>query len=301
MVSVSRTLAVHLDSKGISLKIAGCLAIVYVIWGSTYYAIRVSLESFPPLTMAGARFLAGGAILYAILRARGAPRPTVREWRASAIVGVLLLVVGNGAVVMAEQSVSSSFAALSITTVPLWAAGFSALLGMRPRGREWAGILVGFAGALILNLGGDLTTGGTLGLVILLAPVSWALGSVISRRLPLPKGGMATALEMLCAGVVLLPAGVLTGERLHGTPTPASIGAVVYLVIFGSLVALSAYTYLLENTRPAIATSYAYVNPIVAVLLGAGLGGETVGPSVLLGGAVVLLGVALISTAPRRA
>src|SRR5438045_2260346 len=117
MVSVSRSLAVHLDAKGISLMTAGCLAVVYVIWGSTYYAIRVSLESFPPITMAGARFLIAGAVLYLITRARGAPRPSSKEWGAAGIMGVLLLVLGNGAVVLAEQSVSSSFAALSITTV----------------------------------------------------------------------------------------------------------------------------------------------------------------------------------------
>ncbi|WP_437586431.1 drug/metabolite exporter YedA [Sorangium sp. So ce1000] len=281
------------------------LLTLYVIWGSTYLAVSVALETLPPFLLAGARFTTAGALLYGGLRLRGAPRPTPRQWGAAARVGVLLLVFGNGLVVIAQQWVSSGVAAVVVSTMPLWLALFTAARGRGTGGaparapevsrREWIGLLVGFAGAALLHLGGDLHAAHAGALLILLAPVSWALGSLYSRSLPLPEGPMAVATEMLSAGAVMLGMSALSGEHLAAAPSPRSLLALAYLAVFGSIVALSAYTYLLRNTRPAIATSYAYVNPIVAIALGVLLGGERASATTWAAAAIVGAGVVIVS------
>lgn len=270
------------------------LLALYVIWGSTYLAMRIAMETLPPMLMAGPRFIFAGSLMFAFLRARGAPVPTRAEWVASAKVGVLLLTFGNGAVAVAEQSVSSGVAAVIVASMPIWAAIFGYFFGSPPGGREWLGLALGFLGVVILNLGGDLKLD-SRGLVCLVAPISWALGSVWGKKLPLPKGGMATASQMICGGVALLVLALVTGERFERAPSMRTILAMLYLAAFGSLVAFTAYTWLLRNTRPALATSYAYVNPIVALLLGRFLGKEPLGLSAVGAAAVSLIGVALIA------
>ncbi len=274
------------------------LVALYLIWGSTYYALRIAVESMPPFLMAGMRFLVAGALLYGWLRLRGAPRPTARQWWAAAKVGILLLTISNGAVTFSEQWIGSGLAAVVVATMPLWTAVFGRLIGQRPSSREWAGLFVGFAGVAVLGAVGDLRAH-TLGAVAIgIAPVAWALGSVWSRRLPLPEGAMSTAAQMLTGGVAMLAVGLGTGERLTQWPSVRSAGAWLYLVVFGSLVGFSAYVHLLRRVRPTLATSYAYVNPLIALVLGIVLGGEKIAPLTWVAAVVILSGVVLITQKP---
>jgi len=273
------------------------LLALYFIWGSTYFAIRVAIDGFPPLLMAGSRFVLAGGALYLVLRARGAPRPAPREWRAGAVVGTLLC-AANGLVTVAEQWVSSSVAAIIISSLPLWTVLVAAAWRERPTGGEVAGILLGLAGVAVLQSGGELR-GEPLGAFLVVASTwCWALGSISSRRLPIPAGLMAPATEMLAGGVALTLAGLLRGERLVAAPGWPAAGAWLYLVVFGSLVGYSSYTYLLRHVRPALATSYAYVNPAVAVAIGAAAG-EPVGWRAMVALALILLGVAVVAAVKR--
>src|SRR5579859_3512613 len=270
------------------------LLAVYIIWGSTYLAIREVLKGFPPFLGAGFRFLIAGVILYLFLRLRGAPAPNRRQWGGAAIVGGLLLVGGNGGVVFAEQYVASGVAALIVATVPLWAVLFARIWGRWPRRAEWAGLIVGFVGIVLLNLGGGLSATPVGAVILLLAASSWALGSVWSQHLPLPSGAMSSAAEMLAGGSALVLLGLAHQERFAGPPPAVSLWALGYLIVFGSLVAFSAYGYLLKRVRPALATSYAYANPLVALLLGAALAGEQITGIEGLALVFILTGVALV-------
>jgi drug/metabolite transporter (DMT)-like permease len=273
------------------------LLALYLIWGSTYLAIRIALGGFPPLLMAGSRFLLAGGALYLVLRARGAARPTARQWRAGAVVGTLLC-AANGLVTVAEQRVTSSVTAVVIASVPLWTVLVAAAWRERPTGGEVAGILLGLTGVAVLQSGGELR-GEPLGAFLLVASTwCWALGSIWSRRLPMPAGLMAPAAEMLAGGVVLTLAGLARGERLIEAPGGSAVGAWVYLVLFGSLIGFTAYNFLLRHVRPALATSYAYVNPAVAVALGAAAG-EPVGGRALVALSLILLGVAVVAAVRR--
>ncbi len=273
---------------------------LYFIWGSTYLAIRIGLESYPPFLMAGLRFLCAGSVLYAVLRGRGMAPPTRQQWINAAITGTLLLGMGNGLVCYAEQSVASGLAAVAVASMPLFAAVFGGLYGQWPRRMEWLGLGVGFAGVVLLNLGGGLA-GATLGAVALIvAAAAWAFGSVWSRRRDMPPAAMNTAAQMLAGGTILVVGAFLGGERLPVAPAPSATLALVYLGAFGSIVAFSAYLYLLNTVRPALATSYAYVNPPVAVLLGALFGGESVHALDIAAMAVILGGVGLIALTRER-
>lgn len=287
----------HTD-PGVMIPLA--LFALYVIWGSTYLAIRFALESYPPFLLAGVRFLGAGVALFGFLRLRGMAAPTRLQWRNAAITGVLLLGFGNGLVCFAEQRVSSGIAAVAVASMPLFAALFAGLYGQWATRRETVGLAIGFAGVVVLNLGSGLS-GSRLGAVALLAAaMCWAFGSVWSKRQDMPAGPMNTAAQMLCASVALLAVGFGSGERLPTHPTWHATAALVYLAVFGSIVAFSAYLYVLRHARPALATSYAYVNPPVAVLFGVLLAGERVGPFDMAGMAVILLGVAVITLSRQR-
>jgi drug/metabolite transporter (DMT)-like permease len=275
------------------------LLAVYFIWGSTYLGIRIALEGFPPFLMAGARFMLAGGALYLWLRARGVPAPSRPQWGGAALLGLFLLVGGNGGVTFAEQWVASGLTALCVATVPLWAALFAGVLGRWPGRRGWAGRLLGFTGIVLLNLQGDMRASPLGALLLILAAMSWAFGTVWSGRLTLPAGLMASAVEMLAAGTVLLFAGLITGERMSGLPGARPLLAFVYLVV-AALIAFSAYNYLLRRVRPALATSYAYVNPPVAVALGVGLAGERIGGSGLLAMVLILAAVGLVLLGQQR-
>jgi drug/metabolite transporter (DMT)-like permease len=277
------------------------LASVYLVWGSTYLAIRFALEGgWPPLLMGGVRFLACGIGLYAFLRWRGVAAPTRRQWRNAAFVGVLLLGMGNGLVCVAEQTVSSGLAAVAVASMPLWMALFAMLRGERPVRMEWLGLGVGFVGVAWLNAGSSLSATPAGLVALLVAAIAWAFGSVWSRGRDLPAPFMSAAAQMLCGGAAMLIVGLALGERFADWPTPRGLLSVGYLATFGSLIGFSAYIWLLQHVRPALAGSYAYVNPVIAVLLGASLAGERFGAHELGAMAVVLAGVIAITLARAR-
>jgi len=284
-----------------SLAIALALAAVYLIWGSTYLAIRFALEGgWPPLLMGGIRFLLSGALLYAVLRLRGVAAPTRAQWRNVAFMGLLLLAVGNGLVCVAEQTVSSGLAAVAVASVPLWMALFAALRGEHPRRIEWIGLGIGFIGVAWLNAGSSLTAtpGGLVALLV--AAIAWAYGSIWSRGRDLPAPFIGAAAQMLCGGAAMLVAGLAFGERFDDWPTLHGTLSVGYLASVGSIVGFSAYIWLLHHVRPALAGSYAYVNPVIAVVLGAWFAGERFGVHDIGAMGVVLLGVVAITLAKAK-
>lgn len=274
------------------------LAAVYLIWGSTYLAIRFALEGgFPPFLLGGIRFALAGAVLYGVLRLRGMAAPTRAQWANAAVMGVLLLLLGNGMVNLAEQSVSSGMAAVAVASAPLWMGIFAAMRGDRPTRLEWVGLAIGFLGVLWLNAGSSLTASPKGLVALLVASVAWSFGSIWSRGRDQASPFMNAAAQMLCGGVAMLVVGLSLGERMHAVPTPAALGAFAYLVVFGSWIGFSAYVWLLGNVRPALAGSYAYVNPAIAVMLGAALAGERFGAGELVAMGVILLGVVAITLA----
>jgi drug/metabolite transporter (DMT)-like permease len=267
---------------------------LYVIWGSTYLAMRVAMESFGPFTMAALRFLVAGAVMLIIARVRGEALPTLRQWRNALLIGTLLLACGNGGVAIAEQSVSSGLAALMVAAVPLWMALFAGFWGRWPVAKDWIALVLGFGGIILLNLGSELR-GGLGGVAVLMfATAAWAFGSLWSRRLDLPKGIMAAGAEMATAGLVLVLLSVVHGERLPAVVSGRSIAALAYLVVFGSLVAYTAYLYLLAKVPVPVASSYAYVNPLVALALGAGFYGERLPGALIVSVPLILTAVALV-------
>lgn len=280
------------------LVFASLLA-VYVIWGSTYLALRWVVEVFPAMLAAGARYLVAGIALLAIGRMRGAVWPSRSVWLRAAAPGALLFVVGNGFVSLAEREVTSSQAAIVCASMPLVTVVFGAFVGERPRALEIVGLLVGFSGVVVMTAVdvGHFTASSAL---LLFAPIGWALGSLIARKRSLPSGPAGAALPMIWGGLFALALGAVMGERpVAGSSTPKAVFAFVYLIVFGSMIAFTAYAYLLRNARQSVATSYAYVNPVVATLLGLFVGGEKLGAHVWLGGALVTLGVAVITVRPR--
>lgn len=278
------------------LPLIGALFALYIIWGSTYFIIRVGVESWPPFMMAGIRFLSAGIVLITILLLSGHKLPPLRPMLNAALIGVLLLAVGNGFVTVAEhQNVPSGIAAVVVATVPLFTLCFSHFFGIATRKLEWAGIAIGLAGIILLNSGGNLSGNPWGAVMILIGSLSWAFGSVYGSRIELPGGMMAGAIEMLAAGIVLLAASALSGEHLSAIPPLSGFFAVGYLALFGSIIAISAYMYLIRNVSPALATSYAYVNPVVAVLLGTGFGGEHLSSVEWLALGIIILAVVLVT------
>jgi drug/metabolite transporter (DMT)-like permease len=298
--SVPAASATAIPARG-GTAVVLALVIVYLVWGSTYLGIRFALEGgYPPLLMvSGTRFLAAGGLMYAFLRWRGVPAPTRGQWLRLTFMGGLLLGLGNGLVTLAEQSVSSGLAAVAIASMPLWMALFGALRGQHSNRFEWLGIGVGFAGVLWLNSGSSLTASPTGLVLLLIAPIAWAFGSVWSRGRDLPSPFMTAAGQMLCGGVLLSVAGLLHGESFT-VGTPQGTAALVYLGMFGSVVAFSAYIWLLHHARPALVGSYAYVNPVIAVALGAWLAGERFTAHDMGAMAVILSGVVIITLARNR-
>jgi drug/metabolite transporter (DMT)-like permease len=280
------------------VAIALALTALYLIWGSTYLAIRFALEGgLPPLLMAGGRFVLAGGLMYAALRFRGVPAPTRAQWRNLAVLALLLLVFGNGMVCVAEQSVSSGLAAVAVASAPLWMGLFSTLRGQHPSRIEWVGLAIGFVGVVWLNVGSSLVASKIGMIALLVATVAWSFGSIWSRGRDLPSPFMGAAGQMLLGGVMMLVAGFAIGERVHDWPTLKGVLSVGYLVSFGSIIGFSAYIWLLHHVRPALAGSYAYVNPAIAVALGAWLANEQFSGSEFVARGVFLLGVVAISLA----
>jgi drug/metabolite transporter (DMT)-like permease len=286
--------------------IVSAFAALYLIWGSTYLGILFAIQTIPPLLMAGARFLLAGVILYAIARWRGAPKASLANWRTALIIGGCLLLGGNGGVTLAEQHVSSGLASVIVATVPIYIALLAWWSGIAPAPAPivWLGLAGGFAGvAILLAPALRLTPGETghagTGMVILLcSSFVWSAGSIYSRKAkcaspPLQLAGQ----QMICGGVLLTVAGLVTGEHHRFDPSrisPLSIGAFAYLVIIGALVGYTAYIFLLRHCQPAKVATYAYVNPIVAVVLGAFFAGETLSSRAVLAAGLIIGSVALV-------
>jgi drug/metabolite transporter (DMT)-like permease len=278
------------------------LGAIYVIWGATYLGMEIAIETLPPFLMASLRFLIAGAILFAIFRPR--ERPTGRQWLSAAIVGAFLLVGGNAMVAVAQQRIDTGVAALIVATVPLWLAiGDFAATGRRLAPQAVLGIVVGFAGiALLVHPGGDIDLFGAF--ICLLAPLSWAVGSLYARNAKLPSNLLlGSGMEMLAGGALLAAVGYASGERLHVSEVSArSWVALAFLVVFGSIVAYSSYVWLLKVAPTELVGTYAYVNPVIAVLLGALFLNEAITAWVLLAGAAIVVSVVLIvraQTAPQ--
>ena len=283
-------------------KIALAFFCVYVFWGMTYLAMRVAVEDIPPYLMAGTRFVLAGAILYAVARRRGDDAPTALNWRAAAVVGGFLLLGGNASVAWAEQRVSSGLAALFIGVMPIWMVSLEWLRGgSRPRWNVIAGLLLGALGVgmLVLPQGRGHAVDLLGALVLIVAALSWAWGSVISKSAGLPKSPfMATSMEMIAGGTLCIIVAVLAGEMGAFNPAQVSGEALVswlFLVIFGSLVAFTAFIWLLGVTSIAKVGTYAYVNPVVAVLLGWAILGESVTLTTVFAAILILCGVAMVN------
>lgn len=283
------------------LLVALALFAVCVIWGSTYLGIKIGLEGFPPFFLNGIRLVVAGGVLYLWAAGRGMPRPTARQWRNAAFVGGLMFVGGMGLVTLAEDGgVGSGLVAAAVAVMPLWAALWAGLFGVWPTRIEWMGLTVGLVGVVMLSREGDFQAEPVAMLMMVLSPMIWALASVLAGRVDLPRGAMASATQMFGGGALMLVFGVARGETISVMPGLGAWLALGYLITAGSLITFTAYLYLLANTRPAVATSYAYVNPVVAVAFGVTLGDEIVGAWTYLGLPVILAGVALVGFAQRR-
>ena len=293
--------------------VAIALGIVYVVWGSTYLGIAIMIQTLPPLVAAGVRYSLSGTILLVLLvawgRVRGEryERPSMLHWRSALIIGALLLLGGNGGVVLGEQYIPSGIAALIVATTPIWMNLFEALVaGHRPSGLAVAGLVAGITGVAILLLPvGGIEPLNPIGVALVAgAAITWSIGSIYSRRAPLPASPFIGAgQEMLAGGLVLLTVGVLSGELAGIDPaafSTDSLLAVLYLILFGSLIAFTAYIWLLQNVAVSVVSTTAYVNPVVAVALGALVLGEPMTPRTWLA-AVIIIGavVAMVSGRPR--
>jgi drug/metabolite transporter (DMT)-like permease len=289
-------------------KVWIALLALYIVWGSTYLAIRFSVETIPPFLHAALRFLISGAILYIWRRAAGDPSPTVGNWKSTAIVGAALLLGGNGLVAWAEQTVPSGIAALLITTSPFWLVLFEALRagGTKPTWQAILGLVVGFAGVFILIGPAELTGGegsfDTFGVILLLfAPLFWSMGSIYAKGADMPKSSLlSTGMQMLMGAVALFVVSVVKGELSGfslGQVSMRSWLALAYLITFGSLIGFVSYGWLLHNAPISLVSTYAYVNPVVAVLLGSMFADEPLNGRILIAAAIIIGSVVLINSA----
>jgi drug/metabolite transporter (DMT)-like permease len=292
-------------------QIIAAFASIYVIWGSTYLAIRYAVETIPPFVMGGVRFLISGTILYLWSRYRGAPRPTRIHWRNAIVAGGFLLLGGNGAVIWAEQFVPSGLTALLVSILPFWLVIIEWVRPprKRPSGAVLVGLLLGFAGIIVLvgpSGAGSHGNVAPLGaLVLILGSLSWAIGSFWSRDAQLPESGLlTTGMEMLGGGALLMIVGALSGEfaqlDVHAISKASAIG-LLYLITFGSLLGFTSYIWLLDKVSPARLGTYAYVNPLVAVMLGWAIAGERLSIRTGVAAAIVICAVALITAARSTA
>ena len=295
------------EKRASRAQIIAAFASIYIIWGSTYLAIRYAIETIPPFIMGGTRFLVSGVLLYIWARHRGAPRPTKLHWRNAIVAGGFLLLGGNGAVVWAEQFVPSGLTALLVSILPFWLVIIEWVRPprRRPSGAVLVGLVLGFIGIIVLvgpgNIGGQRDVRPLGALVLILGSLSWAIGSFWSRDAELPESGLlTTGIEMLSGGALLTVVGVLSGELsqfdVHHVSRATAIG-LLYLITFGSLLGFTSYIWLLDKVSPARLGTYAYVNPIVAVLLGWAIAGEALSIRTGVAAAIVICAVALITTA----
>jgi len=270
------------------------LAAVYVIWSSTYLGMKIAMATFPPFVLGTMRFLLAGGILLVLHLARGGVRPTRAQILAAAPVGILLFVVGNGFIALAQHEVASGVAAIVASTTPLWAALLAPLFGERAQVAEWIGVGLGTIGVALLGAHADLGSNWLLTVGLLLSPVGWALGSMLARKRPLAPGLAGPGLNMLWGGLAMLVLAPLIGEHWPESIPAEAWGVFAYLVVFGSLIGFTAFTWLLKNTRPSLALSYSYVNPAIAVLLGVVVGHEPLHETTIAATAILVVAVAVV-------
>ena len=299
MASVSPVAATKTNRLGVII----CLGLVYVVWGSTYYAISIAIQTMPPLLMTSVRFIIAGSALYITLRLFKVPRPTLRQWAQAGLVGALLLGGGNGTVTYVEQQVPSSIAALLVALVPMWMVTLNWVApgGSRPSARTIAGVLLGFGGVALLAFRGGGAGGGLnpTAFLLVISTALWAAGSIFAGRADMPSSPlMSTAVEMLVGAATLLVGGLVTGEAsaVHlNAISWQSLAALGYLILIGSLVGYTSYTWLLKNAPPALVSTYAYVNPVVAIAIGVVLGGDALTSGELAAAAIIIAAVVLIT------
>ncbi len=291
------------SGKSNQLGVVICLGLVYLIWGSTYYAISVAIKTMPPLLMTSVRFLIAGSALYITMRALKVPRPTLRQWGQAGLVGALLLGGGNGTVTYVEQQVPSSIAALLVALVPMWMVtlNWAAPGGTRPSARTIAGVTLGFGGVALLAFRGGMSGGGLnpMAFLLVISTGLWAAGSLFASRADMPSSPlMSTAVEMLVGSATLLVGGLVTGEApaVHlNAISWQSLTALGYLILFGSLVGYTSYTWLLKNAPPALVSTYAYVNPVIAMILGVFLAHDALTPVTITAATIIIAAVVLIT------
>lgn len=288
--------------RTMDLRLVLSLAAVYVIWSSTYLAMQIAIVELPPFLMASLRFAAAGLVLLLVALRRGAAWPRAADWVRFVPIGALMFVGGNAFVALALRSVSSGGAAVVVATMPLWLGVLGSVTGARPTAREWASLGIGFVGVLVL-MGGPSLAGDPVDIALLVAaPICWALGSLLARRTTSAAGRdpfLSAAMQMLTGGAALALVAAAAGERLPATASASTWLALAYLWLFGSVIAFTAYNWLLRNAPPVVATSYAYVNPSLALVIGAALAGEAIGITTLA--ANVLIVVAIVLALRRRA
>lgn len=305
MLSSSDAIAAPAIAKDrtVDPRLPASLAVVYLIWSSTYFAISVVVAELPPLLAAGCRFLPAGSILLVVALRRGATLPSLRDWLAVLPSAALLFIGGNGFVSIAERTVSSGGAAVVCATMPLWVGVLGFVTGERPTNREWMSLLLGFVGVVIL-VGGPTIDGDPLHIALIIAsPICWALGSVLTRRVPASvrkDTALLSGVQMLSGGILFVVIGGAIGERMPLDASANAWLALAYLTVFGSVIGFTAYNWLLRNARPTVATSYAYVNPILAVLLGAALAGEPLGISTVVANVLIVGAILLGLLRPKQ-
>ena len=288
------------NAKGkLDTGVLAALAAVYLIWSSTYFVIHVVVEFMPPLLTAGLRFVIAGLILLVLARGRGLAFPERAAWVRALPIGLLLFVCGNGFVSIASSHISSGVIAVVCGMMPIWGAVLGPLFGTKATPRELLGLIVGFVGVAVLAFGGALRADFLSTVLLLLAPLGWALGSLLVKKANLGEGMMGAATQTLLGGVLLTIVGAFRGESMTFPVPTTAVAALAYLIFFGSVIGFTAYNHLLLHARPALAMSYAYVNPVLAVLLGAWLGNESVTMTTLAALALIVLAVLAIVTQPR--
>lgn len=290
--------ATHTKGK-LDSGVLAALAAVYLIWSSTYFVIHVVVEFMPPLLTAGLRFVIAGLILLVLARGRGLAFPDRAAWIRALPIGLLLFVCGNGFVSIASSHISSGVIAVVCGMMPIWGAVLGRLFGTKTTPREWLGLIVGFLGVAVLAFGDELRADVLSTILLLLAPIGWALGSLLVKKANLGEGMMGAATQTLSGGVLLMLVGMLRGESMTFPVPTSAVAALAYLIFFGSVIGFTAYNHLLLHARPALAMSYAYVNPVLAVLLGAWLGNESITLTTLAALVLIVLAVLAIVTKPR--
>lgn len=289
---------------GPRVQIALGFAAIYLIWGSTYLGIRYAVETIPPLLMMGIRHTTAGVLVYGWARSRGAAAPTWKHWGYAAVAGLFLFVAGHGVLAWAEQKIPSGMAALLCATLPLWTVLVARIQGAEEKlsGRAWAGFILGFAGVVVLIGPSALSGHGTLSLMGVLAGITstlaWAIGTIYSKSVRMSSSAMlSAAMQMIAGGLLLLLAASASGESMHAASfSVRSLLALAYLILFGSIVAFTVFTWLLTVASPSRVSTYSYVNPVVAVLLGWALAGEAAGWNTWVAAIIIIAGVALVST-----